>query len=100
MRSNVYGQLRGESGYRTLGGRQNNDGITAWLNTDNASKSDCGITVTAEVNGEKQLNGKPRKTCHNCGRKWGEGHYDEENLVWLQSVKLPYICQTIKNRQT
>jgi hypothetical protein len=72
MRSDVYAKLTGQSGYRSMGGRSNHDAIRAWLNTDNGQGSDCDVTVRAEVVGERNLNGKPRKTCHNCGHKFAD----------------------------
>lgn len=82
MRSNVYGRISSDYPTQSVGGRRNSDQVSAWVNTDNASKSDCGVTVTGEVLGERQLNGKPRKTCHCCGYKWGEGRWDEEKGHW------------------
>jgi hypothetical protein len=82
MRSNVYATLHGDSGIRSMGGRKNCDDISAFVNTDNASKSDCGITVHAEVSGEKRYGGKPRKTCQCCGYKW-QGGWDEKTQKWI-----------------
>jgi hypothetical protein len=53
--------------------RGNAHRVWARLNTDNASRSDCDLQVSAEVNGERQAGGKPRKTCQHCRRRWESG---------------------------
>jgi hypothetical protein len=67
--------LYAESDKRTLslGGRSSNRSIDARINTDNATKSDCQVRVYASVKGDKELYGKPRKTCHCCGHRWEQG---------------------------
>jgi len=83
MRTDVYGQISGDHNTQSVGGRRNNTSVDAWINTDNATKSDCGIRVSGRVYGERSLNGRMRKTCHGCGYKWGEGHWDEGNHEWV-----------------
>lgn len=76
-RTNAFLTAGNDNGRRiSMGGRKSQSSVWARLNTDNASHSDCSICVSAEVVGQRSLNGKPRKTCHNCGRKWVEGTYE------------------------
>jgi len=75
-RSNTFMQAGNENREVSIGGRGNSDTVWAWLNTDNGGGSNCAVRVRAEVSGDRSLNGKPRKTCHNCNRKWVDSETD------------------------
>ncbi len=74
-RVDAFGEIGNELGaHQSVGGaRGNAHRVWARLNTDNASRSDCALRVSAEVDGERHAGGKLRKTCHNCGRRWADG---------------------------
>lgn len=57
----------------SLGGRSSNSSIYATVNTDNGRHSDCAVTVHAYVRGERELGGKPRKTCDHCSHNFEKG---------------------------
>lgn len=59
-----------------IGGRQANTRGWAKINTDNATHRDCSVKIKGGVVGERQLNGRPRKTC-DCGYVW---HEEDANL--------------------
>ncbi len=71
-RCHVYGSVSNDVGQRqTVGGRRGSPRrVSAWLNTDNGQGNDCGLNVSAEVTGQKYLDGKPRKTCSGCRHKF------------------------------
>jgi predicted Zn-ribbon and HTH transcriptional regulator len=73
-RCHVYGAISNDVGQRqSVGGRRGSPRrISAWLNTDNEQGTDCSMEVSAEVTGQKNLNGKPRKTCSGCGHDFGD----------------------------
>lgn len=82
-RSDVYIQVGNCHTVQSIGGRRTSDSGWAWLNTDNASKSDCGLRVSVDVSGERQRNGRPlRKTC-DCGHKWRDGYWDDQHNKWI-----------------
>lgn len=84
--SRVNAHLRATSDRRevSLGGRSRNDRVRCWLNSDNAGGSDCCIKAEVEVLGEREWGGRPRKTCHHCGRAWvvdPEAGINEDDLT-------------------
>ncbi len=75
-RVDAYGEIGNDLGARqSVGGaRGNARRVWARLNTDNTSRSDCALTVSAEVLGQRHNNGRPqRKTCRDCGHRWERG---------------------------
>lgn len=72
MRVDAYGEIGNDLGqHRTVAGQRGGASrVWARLNTDNAGRSDCALNVSAEVTGERSLDGRVRKTCRGCGRRW------------------------------
>ena len=88
-RVNVFIEAGNENRTESIGGRRGNP-RSGWarLNTDNAGKSDCSMTLRVEVVGERQRGGSdPRKTCP-CGYKWVEGRYVQPDgtVGWTAST--------------
>ena len=81
-RANVFVTAGNDNRSVAIGGRQGSSGGWAKLNTDNGSKSNCAVSVSVDVDGERHHNGKSRKTCHSCGHKWIGGHYDTPDRRW------------------
>lgn len=71
-RCDAFGSIRNNVGQeQTIGGRRGcPNEVSAWLNTDNRQGSNCSIKVHAEVTGERERGGRPRKTCTACGHKF------------------------------
>lgn len=44
------------------------------VNTDNATHDDCPVKVSCRVKGDRNLGGKPRKTCHDCRHNFGDSN--------------------------
>jgi len=64
--------------------RGNASRVWARLNTDNGAQSDCVLHVSAEVVGERSAGGALRKTCHQCRRRWKEGHWNDSRSEWVR----------------
>jgi len=84
---NVYITAGNDNRQVSVGGRQNTNGGWCRVNTDNGTKSDCAVSVSADVVGEKATGGKPRATCHQCGRKWVKGHWEHPDAEWSKQGK-------------
>ena len=86
-RTNVYITAGSDNRVTSVGGRRQTDGGWARVNTDNGSKSDCAVSVKADVIGERAAGGKPRATCHQCNRKWIKGHMLHPDKGWSPDNK-------------
>lgn len=73
-RVDAYLTASGDNGKSvSLGGRSANSSIQATINTDNGTHNDCNVNVSVHVRGDRELGGKPRKSCHSCSHKWSDG---------------------------
>jgi hypothetical protein len=76
-RCDAFGEISNDAGQsRSIGGRHKASRVSAWLNTDNGQGSNCSLRVSAEVLGEGQAGGRPRKTCAGCGHKFAGEVYE------------------------
>jgi len=85
-RVNVFLTAGNEHRSLRIGGKGKNDSAYARLNTDNGQASDVSIYVQADVLGERQYNGKPkRKSCRICGERYTD-----------ESVTICPNCETLR----
>jgi len=88
-RSNVFVSVDNGNRRVRVGGGYGRGASRAYvdINTDNATRSNCNVVVTASVEGDRSLNGKPTKKC-SCGHKWANGvlRVRSENGIFIKDV--------------
>ena len=83
-RVNCYGLMSGDNREVSLGGRARNDSISASVNTDNATHSDCSVHVNASVRGNG-LTALERRT--------SEGDQRQSNFTITLPVQSDEFCR-------